>query len=285
MIVFHGSDYEFETLRICPEHTYLETLRLGRGPGIYFTDLVSEAYAYGTYVYEIEIPDDVVVSCCDWKWRQQYYGSFIKYMEGKSGIPVDDLVRRECAERYSCEGLGRTALLRKLLEELVMNDVNVFGDALLIEISGYFPDELDDIWQEADRHAVEFDRENYHAAYWFERTRDEHKGVILKLVDGIRLLSRTRLSAGICTDLRTGAEHDLDAELGAWFAAAYPVLSDPDAGGPRKQQLIRDATRLIQLRYPWRWKKILAFLGRISDGRVKRDAEKRFYSLLGAVRR
>lgn len=266
MVVYHGSDHKFDELRLCPEHTYPETFREGKGVGIYFTDLVSEAYNYGKYVYEIEIPDGLVVNCCDKKWRRAYYKQFVDFMRQRFDIRLDKAMK-------SC--LYGERSLDDELNDLIAYDVNDFAEGFLEHVSGCLS--VDDAtWDTYWAAAVEFDRENYHTVYWFERTRDEHKGVILKLVDGIRLLGRMCPASGVYTDFKTGQEIDFCVELDAWFELVYPALSDPGVDGQEKDRLVQEAVRMIQLRRPWDWGKTMSFLRDVRNGKAKRDATRRF---------
>lgn len=280
MIVYHGSDYEFDELKICPEHTNSYTYLCGQGPGIYFTDRVSEAYKRGKYVYEIEIPDDVLVNCCDRKWQMEYYRSFVAWMYEKCGIRVDQALRASFAVVGSVCDIDIRVGLVHLIGDHITCQVNNFGEVIFVDVSEFvFEDE--DTWVTYLNQAKKFDWMNYHTVYWFERGHDGHKGVILELSDDIRLLSRTCPVCGDHVDFVTGCKSDLRAELDAWFERACPVLSDFTVGRSEKDKLLQDAMRMIRLVSPCHWRRIVLFLENVRKGTVRGNAKREFRFVLG----
>lgn len=61
MIVYHGSNSRFETLRISKSLVKSDASALNEGMGIYFSTFKSVACSYGKYVYTLEINDDCLI--------------------------------------------------------------------------------------------------------------------------------------------------------------------------------------------------------------------------------
>lgn len=61
MIVYHGSNSRFETLRISKSLVKSEASELNEGIGIYFSTFKSVACSYGKYMYTLEINDNCLL--------------------------------------------------------------------------------------------------------------------------------------------------------------------------------------------------------------------------------
>lgn len=61
MIVYHGSNHNFKTLKIAPRLCEHESTKTNEGYGIYFSTDRTVAESYGKYVYVLEINDECFV--------------------------------------------------------------------------------------------------------------------------------------------------------------------------------------------------------------------------------
>lgn len=276
MVVYHGSDHEFDKLKICCDEDWS---RDGHWPGVYFTDRPSEAFRYGKYIYEIEIPNGRVANWCSKAWRREYYEKFVKWMRKKSGFYVDLAARFYCWQHRPCT-TDPDVFLDEVLLYVCKDDVDGFGYELLMEFiedvdAPYSA--IDDVTLRAYRECASgFDEAHEYPAFWFLRNREDHKGVIRKLSEDIRLLGRTSPRSGEHVDFLTGHETDLRDELDDWFMKAFPVLSDPDVDGSEKDRLVQEALpkiRLVSVTYPLR---TFSFLRKVRNGKVGFDQARRF---------
>lgn len=66
MIVYHGSNHNFRTLRLCPKYTGQST-KENEGVGIYFSPNRQVAESYGKYIYTLDVSDDTMID-----FRKEY---------------------------------------------------------------------------------------------------------------------------------------------------------------------------------------------------------------------
>lgn len=124
MIVYHGSDHNFKTLRIgkslCDKRSTVEN----EGYGIYFSTDRSVAESYGRYIYTLEINDKYLI---DFRKRyicSKYVNAMVAYAEAKSGTEVSKYLRvfyNDLVTRMMCGGQC-LATLHNEIKELLGSD-------------------------------------------------------------------------------------------------------------------------------------------------------------------
>lgn len=92
MVVYHGSNHRFRSLRIEKSLVECRSTMTNEGLGIYFSKNKEVAKSYGRYVYTIDIPDEVVIDFTDRATCKRYYKDLIKTIDEKNHIKLEEYI-------------------------------------------------------------------------------------------------------------------------------------------------------------------------------------------------
>lgn len=115
MIVYHGSNSNFKTLKISPSLCKYESTKQNEGYGIYFSTDREVAESYGKYVYVLDINDDCFI---DYRKRpncQDYVFKIRKAICQQTGIDIQDYINiSDTIDRMYWGGLAITGVGREI---------------------------------------------------------------------------------------------------------------------------------------------------------------------------
>lgn len=130
MIVYHGSNSNFKTLRISKSLVNCTNTLDNEGLGIYFSTNMKIAESYGKYIYTLEINDNYMLDfrnsdVCDW-----YLGQVIRYIQKKAKINILNYISLKNTSTMlrngaiAVAGIGREIYLLLDSEERWYNEVS-----------------------------------------------------------------------------------------------------------------------------------------------------------------
>lgn len=113
MIVYHGSDSNFKTLRISKSLVKHKSTFDNEGLGIYFSTNIETAKSYGKYLYILEINDNVFMDFRKLAICKSYLGNIVSYVYQNSCInimnyiTVFDTINRLNLGALAVSGVGK----------------------------------------------------------------------------------------------------------------------------------------------------------------------------------
>ena len=91
-IVYHGSNHNFQTLRISERLVNSEATLRNEGLGIYFSTNPEVAKSYGRYLYTLEINNKYLKDFRDQKTCDKYLMDIVKYIKAEFNIDIRDFL-------------------------------------------------------------------------------------------------------------------------------------------------------------------------------------------------
>lgn len=104
MLVYHGSNSRFETLRLSKNLVKSEATMLNEGMGIYFSIYKDVAGSYGKYLYTLEINDKYLMDFRKKVVCKQYINQICKYIREKEDIYINQYFDRDNLVEYIYNG-------------------------------------------------------------------------------------------------------------------------------------------------------------------------------------
>lgn len=92
MIVYHGSNSRFRTLKISKSLVKYESTKSNEGIGIYFSTDKNIADSYGKYVYTLEINDNYFVDYRNKSNCIKYVKSICSYIKSKEKVDINNYI-------------------------------------------------------------------------------------------------------------------------------------------------------------------------------------------------
>lgn len=118
MIVYHGSNSNFKTLRIDKKLVKHQSTLDNEGLGIYFSTDRSVAESYGKYVYVLEINDYYFSDFRNYDTCYNYVSHIVNIIKNEVGINLSDYMYRGALEstvdRLNLGGLAISGVGREL---------------------------------------------------------------------------------------------------------------------------------------------------------------------------
>ena len=144
MIVYHGSNHNFKTLKIAPRLCERESTKDNEGYGIYFSTNREVAESYGKYVYTLEINDDCFI---DYRKRancEQLINKIRARIKKETGLDIAYFVDLSgTVTRLRCGGLAVTrtgqeiSCLLDSTEEWYFNTTQIQKQKVLRILKGF----------------------------------------------------------------------------------------------------------------------------------------------------
>lgn len=122
MIVYHGSNSNFKSLRINKKLVKRKSTLENEGLGIYFSTDINVATEYGKYIYTLEVNDSYFLDFRKKKVCESYIQKIVASIYNKIGIDISVYINLYVTITYlQCGGIAISGLGRELYLQLDSN--------------------------------------------------------------------------------------------------------------------------------------------------------------------